>query len=151
MPKKIRTWVLVADGARAKAYVNDGPGTGLTAVPELDLTGTRALDRDVTSDRPGRQTNVPGGAARHAVDPRENARNNLERSFIRDVADALAAAVQRDAFDRLVVVAAPHALGDLRALLSDTVARRVIAEVDRDYVHLTPKALVERLEDVVRL
>lgn len=150
MPKKIRTWVVVADGAHAKAYLNEGPGTGLTAVPEIDLTGTRALDREVTSDRSGRQSNVPGGAARHAVDPRENARNNMERSFMREVVDALAAAAQKDSFDRLVVVAAPHALGDLRALLPDAVAKKVVAEIDRDYVHLSPKQLAEHLADVVR-
>lgn len=150
MAKKIKTWVLVADGARAKAYLNEGPGTGLTAVPEIDLAGTRALDRDVASDRSGRQSNVPGGAARHAVDPRENSRNNMERSFIREVVEALAAADGRDAFDRLVVVAAPHALGDLRALLPNAVAKKVVAEIDRDYVHLAPKQLAEHLADVIR-
>ncbi|MGE0748905.1 MAG: host attachment protein [Rhodospirillales bacterium] len=150
MPKKIRTWVVVADGAHAKAYLNEGPGTGLAAVPEMELAGTRALDRDIHTDRSGRQSNVPGGAARHAVDPRENARNQVERSFIREVADALAAAERDDAFDRLVVVAAPHALGDLRSLLPDAVARKVVAEIDRDYVHLSPKQLAEHLGDVVR-
>jgi hypothetical protein len=29
--KKIRTWILVADGARARLLVNDGPGKGAGA------------------------------------------------------------------------------------------------------------------------
>jgi len=151
MAKSVTTWVLVADGARAKAFVNTGPGDGLAATPDLDLTGSRAQVQDMVSDRGGRQTNVPGGAAHHGLSPRIDPRQTVEKEFMRTVADALAAAAARRAYDRLVVCAAPHALGDLRALMPDAVRTRVIAEVDRDYVHLAPHALVEHLKDVVAL
>ena len=35
--KPIRTWVLIADAARARVFETRGQGTGLTVVPDLSL------------------------------------------------------------------------------------------------------------------
>lgn len=148
MAKTITTWVLVADGANAAVYANEGPGKGLAPVADMSFTGTRANARDIVSDRGGRESNVPGGPARHGLEPRTDVRQHVEREFVRSVVEALASAESAGRFDRLVVVAAPHALGDLRALLPAALAKRVTAEVAKDYIHLTPKQIADNLADV---
>jgi len=148
MARKITTWVLVADGANATVYANDRPGKGLAAVPDFAFAGSRANTRDIVSDRGGRETNVPGGAARHGLEPRTDIRQNLEREFARTVVAALALAESAGKFDRLVVGAAPHALGDVRALMPAALTKRVTAEVAKDYVRLSPKQIAENLAEI---
>jgi len=58
--KKTVTYVLVADGARARLYSNHGVGKGLQPVSgathKADL---HHHDREILTDKPGRQTAVP--------------------------------------------------------------------------------------------
>ena len=65
------TWVVVADGARARIFTNNGPGKGLTAIPKGDFSVTHSPARDIAADRPGRTRRRPtrqGTALRSASD-----------------------------------------------------------------------------------
>src|ERR1700738_1149742 len=42
---------------------------------------------------------------------------------------------------RLILVAAPESLGRLRRQLSERVSARIVAEVEKDYLHLEPREL----------
>ena len=54
MKKKI-TYILVADGARARLYVNEGVGKGMQPVSgATHQSHVPAHNRDLTTDRPGR-------------------------------------------------------------------------------------------------
>ena len=48
------TWIVVAHEAGARFFENDGRGTGLELVEEIEHADGRARDRDMASDRPGR-------------------------------------------------------------------------------------------------
>ncbi len=52
--KPIRTWVLIADAARARVFEARGKGHGLTAVRDMTLDAELAPSRDLGTDRPGR-------------------------------------------------------------------------------------------------
>lgn len=52
-----------------------------------------------------------------------------------------------DACDRLIVVAAPKSLGDLREFFAEAVREKVHAEIDKDLTHLSNEALREALAD----
>jgi len=66
--------------------------------------------------------------------------------FARQLAKALDDALVRKAYDRLVLVAPPEFLGILRATLPERVEARVAASVEKDYLHLDPPSVRERLE-----
>jgi protein required for attachment to host cells len=93
--KPMRTWVLIADGARARIFCNDGPGKGLHAVEGCDFHGGHGRTHDIMSDREGRVASS-GGSACSAVQARSDPHHELKRKFAHEVADAL---------DRLVIVA----------------------------------------------
>ena len=73
---------------------------------------------------------------RHAIEPRIDPHRELKRDFAKELAEMLDKRLSEKAFDRLVIVAPPKALGDLRAALSAQVKPLVYAELDKDLVKI---------------
>jgi protein required for attachment to host cells len=144
MIKAVTTWILVADGARAKVYQNKGPGTGLAETRFPEMVGMHEPTRSINADREG--YNVQGTMV-HSADPHRE----QKRTFARDVAEFLERQVQARAFDRLVLVAPAKTLGDLRSALDDDVANRVVSELAKDLTHANVRDLPKHLEDVLAL
>jgi protein required for attachment to host cells len=146
--KKTRTWILVADGARARILQSDGWGSGLTAVPGQARSVSNPPTREQGTDRPGR-TQESANSARHAVGPRVDWHRYEKNLFAAELAGVLNRAHLEKAFDRLVIVAPPGTLGDLRAKLDKNARRRIAAELDKDLTALSLDELQSQLEKVV--
>jgi protein required for attachment to host cells len=146
--KPIRTWVLIADGQRAHVLENTGPGKGLTEVAGLAFETHVPRGREIMSDRPGR-SQQSASPMRSAVEPQTDPRREWKRRFLKEVADRLETALQAKSFERLVLIAPPTALGELRAALSAQVRAAVIAELDKDLTKLPASELPKHLEAVL--
>ena len=144
----VTTWIVVADAGRARVLQNDGPGKGVKEVPGTDMVGPHRRDRDIMADRPGRSFDS-AGHGRHAMEPPTDPKRAEQHAFFADVAERLEAAARGGRFDRLVLVAEPRALGELRHLLAPAVAARVSAELDKDLTHLSAAEIGERLGGVL--
>jgi protein required for attachment to host cells len=131
MDRRNITWILVADGARARIFVNDGTGKEVTELPDRAFTGSRRRSRDLGADRPGR-TFDSVGAGRHAKAPPTDPHRYAESEFLRSVMEWLVDQEHSGRFDHLVMIAAPQALGDLRKFLPKALARKVVREIARD-------------------
>lgn len=142
------TWVVVADGARAHFFASED-GTLRAALDHDVVASTRSPGRDAESDRPGRSFES-ANAARHAMEPPTDWKTKERQRLARAVADELLNAVNRKAFDRLVVAAAPEMLGELRGTMDAQVARLVVAEIDKDLTHLKVHQLPEHLGEALR-
>ena len=157
--KPRKTWILVADGARARVLENDGPGTGLTAALNFDFAASHAPTRDLTADKPGRGQGSAGsgagagagGTAGHAKPSKVDWHTFEKHLFAKTLAAALEGALQKSAYDDLVIVAPPAALGELRLALADGVKSRVSAELGKDLTHLSVHEMSAHLEDTIRL
>jgi protein required for attachment to host cells len=131
--KATTTFVLVIDGGRAKVFRNDGPGRGLEPVEDMArerVGGHHA--RDLGSDRPGRGFAKAGAHARHSFEPKVPLNRAEEHTFFAEVVAALEAARRAKRFNRLVVVAPPRVLGEIRDLMPKTLDSTVLGEVRRD-------------------
>ena len=146
--KATRTWILIADGARARILHNDGPGKGLHALAGGDFRGKHTSTHAIMSDRTGR-TFSSTGPSRSAIEAHSDPHRELKRSFAHRLADALADGWRKRAYDRLIIVAAPSTLGDLRAALSHEVRAKVTAEVAKDLTKTPDAAVAEHLKDVL--
>jgi len=146
--KPTRTWILIADGARARILQNDGPGKGLQAREGRVWQGDHAATHELMTDRTGRAFS-PSGPARSAIEPHSDPHRQLKRNFVHRLADALADGSRDRAYDRLILVAAPSAIGDLRAALSPEVRAKVVAEVPKDLTKTPDAAVAEHLKDVL--
>ena len=148
--KPRKTWILVADGARARILENDGPGTGLAPALNFDFAASHAPTRDFGADKPGRGQG-PGGTAQHAKPPKVDWHTYEKHVFATQLAKALEGAMHESAFDDLVLVAPPEALGELRLALAEGVKSRVSGEVGKDLTHVSIHELGNYLEGAVRL
>jgi protein required for attachment to host cells len=117
MMKPTRTWILIADGARARVVENLGPGKGVSEVPGMEFSQPAERNRDIMSDRPGR-TFESANNSRHGMEPPSDPKRMAEADFVAGLASMLDEKLKAGAFDRLVLVAAPQALGDIRKALS---------------------------------
>lgn len=148
MVRKLVTWILVADGAHARIFVNDGVGKGVSEIGDRAFLGDRLRDRDIQADKPGRAFDSHG-QGRHAMEPRTDPQQHQEREFLRGVVEWVAAKPQVEQFDRLVLIAAPQALGDLRDLLPKGLSAKVTAEIPRNLVRSSEKDVESHLADVL--
>ncbi|SIT01203.1 Protein required for attachment to host cells [Roseivivax lentus] len=123
------TWVLIADGEKALFLRNDvdaeNPDLNVVRLEEQD----NPSDRAQSANRPGRM-NDGGPSQRSAVDDTDWHELAKER-FAHDLADILYAQAHKGAFDKIVLVAPPQVLGDLRDTLHQEVRNKVVAEVDK--------------------
>lgn len=146
------TWILIADGARARVLVNRGPGTGLEPALDGELCDpvAQAHISDVVSDRAGR-TFDSTGEGRHGYEPNVDPKRQAKLDFARSLARLLEDASHRRRFDQLILAAPPKALGDLRDCLSKNVAAKVVRELPKDLVNVPKNDLAGHLDGVIRL
>jgi protein required for attachment to host cells len=143
---KRKTWIVVADGSRARVYERLGRNGRLAVVLQRDDPQARKRTSDIVSDRRGRNTAAPG-IARHAMDPKTTAHDHLEESFVRGIAREIDHAAALNRFDELIVIAPPRALGEMRQALSPGARSRVVSEIDKELVHLDARQLADYLEE----
>lgn len=147
--KPIRTWVLIADGRRARVFESMGKGTGLTAVQDMALDTELPPSRELGTDRPGRSFESVG-STRHALESESDPHRERKRQFAHRVAGLVHERLAANSFDRLVVVAPPVTMGDLRAALSHQVkavtAAELVADLTRTPVAELPAHLAKHVE-----
>jgi protein required for attachment to host cells len=141
------TWILIADGARARIYHYNGPAAGLKPAAGHEYQHDHAATHDLVSDREGRSFRSVG-PGRSAIEPHTDPHRDLKTKFAAKLADVLAQAAEAKQFDALVVVAAPAMLGDLRSELSDQVRSKVTKEIAQDLTKLPQADLARRLKDL---
>lgn len=142
-----KTWIVVADGARARFFTPDGEPAKLLPTGPADLVApaSRQRTRDLKSDRPGRSFSASRSGARHAFEPPHDYHKLEKHRFMATLAAALDDARGRRAFDDLILVAPHRSLGELRSLLSKRVLRSVRREVAKDLTNEPPSRLRRRL------
>jgi len=142
--KQPRTWILVADSARARAVAWLSRDQPLHQVEGFDMRFHHQQAHDMMSERPGR-AHESHGTTRHAIEPRMDPVRQAEHRFAESVAQALDDHLARKEFDRFVLVAGPTMLGDLRAAFSTGLLAIVHGTIDKNLTHLTNTQLKDHL------
>lgn len=123
------TWVLIADGEKAlfTQNVDDelNPTLEVVRIEEQD----NPADRELGTDRPGRFHDGPN-VHRSAVQETDWHQLNEDR-FAHELADILYEKAYEGRFDRIVLVAPPDTLGELRKTMHKVVTDKVIAEIPK--------------------
>jgi protein required for attachment to host cells len=148
--EKTVTWVVIADHQHGRVLANDGPGRGLRRVERLSFETKLATNHQLVTDRLPRSINSQGGA-RHSIEPRVDPHRQEAMRFVAQISAAVAAAAVRGEFDRLVIVAPPRALGELRKALPEQVREMVIGELDLDLTKASMKSIRDHVAQFMPL
>jgi protein required for attachment to host cells len=148
MRRQIRVWVIVMDGGHVQLFVPDEELEGLHALPALVVAEPHAYARDLKSDRPGRSFGSTHTRTRHAIEPRHDYHKQEKHDSAARAASALERAFVAHEFDRLVLVAPPRTVGEMRTLLSG----RLQAETDiipKDLSKAAPPEIWQEVASIV--
>lgn len=146
MKKKI-TWIVVADGARARFLRSEGWGHGLTEALNQAMITDHRPTHEIGTERPGRAFS-PALGQPSGMEPKVDWHRFEKAQFAKAVAKTVEKAAIGGEFDRLVLVAPPPALGDLRNALGSNAQARIFAELGKDLTHLPLQELERRLAEV---
>lgn len=129
------TWVLVADGEKALFLENitdsENPNLKVRRLEEHENLPAR----EQAASRPGRVQESLGPGVRSYGDTDWH---QLEKErFADDLAEILYAQAHKGAFERLVIVAPPAVLGEMRSKLHQEVSKRLVAEIDKTLTNHT--------------
>ncbi|RWB97329.1 MAG: host attachment protein [Mesorhizobium sp.] len=144
--KPQKTWVLIADGARARV-LRDVLSVGKAPEEHEDLVfhSERRQLREIMADKPGRSF-ASTGTRRSAMEYHSDPVREEDRAFAAMLADMLHSRHLAGDFDQLVVAAAPQMLGDLRQAFPESLRKVTAAEIAKDFTKLT----AHELRDVIR-
>lgn len=120
-------WVVVADGEKALILKNDGDAEHPNLSVVREMKEQNPPTREQGADRPGRYNDGPS-VHRSAVEDADWHRIGKER-FAEEIAGLLYRMAHRGDFDRLVLVAPPLVLGEMRKKLHKEVETRIEGEV----------------------
>jgi len=146
--KKTVTWILIADGARARLVVKANNIDGYKQVIDTDFITDNRPSHEIGTERPGR-THDSAGSARHALQPPADPHREEKRHLAKRVAAFLEEQRQQKAFERLVVIAAPQALGDLRGSFPVPLQSMVAEEIDKDLTMFSLNDLQDKLPELI--
>ena len=116
--------VVVADGRKAILLRKEGGGSGLSLREESRLSPENLLDDGPSGSRPEEQTS----------------QQTDEATFAKQLAEALYKMQHRGLFSRLVLVADPQTLGQLRDTTHNSVEASIASTLDKELTnHSVPE------------
>lgn len=129
-PVKIEhdAWVVVADGEKALFLRNEGDALHPNLEVVREIHENNPPSREQGTDKPGRMQDAGRTAHRSAVEETDWHRIEKER-FAKEIAERLYKLAHRDNFRKLIVVAPPLVLGEMRKEFHKEVSDRIVAEV----------------------
>lgn len=137
-------WVLVCDGGKSQVLVGKGRVSALAPV----LGSVRTNDApDPGAGRLGERATgyASNGHGRYSVDEHANPRRDIEAAFL---AEQLKWLEERSGeFDRLVIVAPPRALGQLRDQLPPVLKAKLAVEIPADLTKAPVADIVQHVAE----
>ena len=138
-------WILVADASRARIFGSDLLLEEFEELGAYVHAASRLHGQNLVTDRPGRSRSH----GHEILDDHTNRKVHESDVFARELAVELATGERERRFERLVVVAPPKLLGQLRSHLSRAVEQRIVASIHKDLTrvkrHEMPEAIRSRL------
>lgn len=128
------TWVVVADGTRARLF-NRHKNRKLEEFDTLLSPVHRLHEGDLVSDRDGRAFDS-GGTGAHAVGNKNAAKDHEMTAFAKRLAARLEEGRNAGQLQRLVLIAPPRFLGQLRSHLTERSADLVALTIDKELTTL---------------
>jgi len=148
--KQNRTWIVVADGAKARILLYTARQKGVQQLPDGEFHDPHLPTHELVTDRQPR-VHESVGTARHAVGPRVDPHKQREEQFLTRLAAHLERAEQHGEFEHLVVVAPATALGDLRKEFGPQLQKRIFAEITHDYAYQSNDYVYQHIKDSLPL
>lgn len=135
------TWILVADSSFMEIF--SLKGLEISKVQKIDNPDGRLRSGEILTDRPGRafegKSRTGAGSRRSAYGTEVDPHEHEQQIFAHKIVEALRHGKEARAFEKLIVIAPPHFLGELRRFIPEGIRACVTKEINKEI----PSALSE--------
>lgn len=131
--------VVVADSSRARIFTTESPSSPLREINAMTHPEGRIHEQKMTSDLPGKDSGQGAGTGGHAYQEKVEPKQQEVIKFAKQAADYLDKARKAHKLEKLMLVAAPAFLGELRNQLPEEVNDCVIFELDKNLTQHSPE------------
>ena len=128
----MKTWVLVADSGRARLFETGAKDGEIFEVGAFTNPQARVKASDEGRDRPPR-VQESASSGRHSIEPHTDPHDKTAEEFAHGLADILDQGRTGHDYTRLMLVAPPRFLGQLKSALDDQVTKLLVQTVSKDY------------------
>jgi len=144
------TWIAVANRSAAHLFETASKIKAPKHLFSIPNKEGRLLNQEIESDDGGRVKHESQHGQNKYQPPKEATEVVAER-FAREVAAHLEKALHEKRFDKLVVVAEPSFLGELRGTMSKQLSKVLTQTIDKDYAAGKTPEIAERLKEEVSI
>ena len=128
----MKTWILVADSARARVFEVGAKDGQLFEVGGYANPEAHSKPSEIGRDKPPR-AQESAGPARHAIEPHTDPHDKPALKFAHELAAILEQGRVEHSYGRLVLAAPPRFLGQLNQALGQQVSKLVAKTISKDY------------------
>jgi protein required for attachment to host cells len=139
-----RTWIIVANAARARLCEFDPRDGSLTELADFVHAPGRQKGSDLATDRPG-HTEKGQASVRTSFEPHTDVHRKEREHFARELAQHLEDAVLQHRCPAVALIASNPFLGEIKARLGDAAAKAVVATAALDLTHCDLSELKRRV------
>lgn len=159
------TWILVADSKQAQVYTRERmekyiplPGNSRRSqfsevithepvlVPGMKWQAESTDQYEIGRNKTGMVFQSAGGS-RSMSAPHMDVHEEIRNNFAKTIAGHVNRALAEKAFDRLVLVASPKMLGEIKKHLDAKTLKSIAAEMPKDLTHYEGEDLLQHLRD----
>lgn len=126
----MKMMIVVADSSRARIFTVDSARSPLNEIETMAHPEGRMHEQDLVSDMPGK-----GGGGEHTYQEKVEPKKQEMIEFAKRIADYLDDARKANKLEKLLIVAAPAFLGELRTHLSTEIKEIIAFELDKNLAH----------------
>ena len=137
------TWIVVASRDEVRIFERKGK-KDLTLVTDIGNPEGKLHPRDLVSDKAGTSSDNRM-RRRLAYSTEQSPKERSLINFYREIGDQIDLALNKQKFDRLILIAEPRLLGILRSVLPSSVHHVIIQEIHKDLAFATEEQIIERL------
>ena len=139
--------IVVADSARARIFIADSARSPLNEIETMAHPEGRIHEQDMVSGMPGKGAGK-GGGGDHAFQEKIEPKEQEMIMFAKRVADYLDDARKANNLNKLILVAAPAFLGELRTHLSSETSDKIVFELDKNIAHDSVEDIRKHLSNI---
>lgn len=128
----MKTWILVADSARARVFEVGAKDGQLLEVGAYGNPEALIKPSEAGRDKPPR-SQESANSARHAIEPHTDPHDKTAEKFAHGLAEILEDGRVAHSYMRLLLVAPPRFLGQLNSAIGNHVSKLVVKTIGKDY------------------
>ncbi|MHC1549066.1 host attachment family protein [Phyllobacterium sp. K27] len=124
-----QTWIIVADGEKALFLRNEREVNNVELRTIHEMNQSNPATREQGTDKPGR---FPDGMSAHRSATEETDWHEISKKrFAKEIADELYSFAHRGDFERLIIIAPPVMLGEMRQEFHKEVSEKIVSEIPK--------------------